>query len=428
MKHDSDTEMDLLLRRHGRRSASGVAGAEDDYDARGKLDAMSDDAAHMDADELSAYAEGALPERSRSRYAAHLADCDTCRRIVTGLVISSGMEAEESGRVVQTVTAHGRSWREWFGALFSPPVLRYAIPALALFAVIAVVLVVATRKREEHSFVAMNEPSKGQSANAGVEDQRNGSSTTTATTESTDNHGYAATANANADATKSGAASPLSQQKDANTSTPSPQLDGVTPTAKSAEAPVTEPQPSKAQQREAEDRQNTSPFLSNTPTDVSKNQAKEKDDAALADKSRQENKQQASGGSPAAGTVNGRAASRSEETADSSGEFGAATTSGVRNKNETAKRAPAPAMRARRDSQGADEDASETRNVAGRRFRRQNGVWIDTAYNSSRSPLRVKRGSEQYRALVADEPIIGTVSNELGNVIVVVNGRAYHIY
>src|SRR3982750_3767805 len=152
MKHDSDTEMDLLLRRHGRRGASSVTGAEDDYDARGKLDAMSADATHMDADELSAYAEGALPERARARYAAHLADCDTCRRIVTELVISSGMEAEESGRVVQTVTAPVRSWREWFGALFSPPVLRYAIPALALFAVIAVVLVVTTRKREEQSF------------------------------------------------------------------------------------------------------------------------------------------------------------------------------------------------------------------------------------------------------------------------------------
>jgi 3-hydroxyisobutyrate dehydrogenase-like beta-hydroxyacid dehydrogenase len=43
--------------------------------------------------------------------------------------------------------------------------------------------------------------------------------------------------------------------------------------------------------------------------------------------------------------------------------------------------------------------------------------------------MRVRRGSEQYRALVADAPVIGTVSNSLGgDVIVVVGSRAYHIY
>jgi hypothetical protein len=84
----------------------------------------------------------------------------------------------------------------------------------------------------------------------------------------------------------------------------------------------------------------------------------------------------------------------------------------------------------RRDASGDDEDSTAAiRTVAGKRFRQQNGVWVDTSYNSSRSLTKVKRGSEQYRALVADEPIIGTVSNSLGgDVIVVVKGRAYHIY
>lgn len=427
MKHDSDTEMDLLLRRHGRRGGSSVTGAEGDDDARAKPDAMRASATHLDADELSAYAEGALPERARSRYAAHLTDCDACRRLVTELVISSGIEAEEGGRVAQTVIAPRRFWGEWFGSLFSPPVLRYAIPALALFAVIAVVLVVATRKRDEPSFVAMNKPSQGQSANTSLEDQKNGAAPTTATTESAENHGDAATATANTDAAKPGAASPPSLQKETNTTTP--QQDGVAPATKSAEAPVTEAQPSTAQPRESEDRKNTSPFLSNSPTDTNKNPAKEKDDEALADKNRQESKQQASGGAPAtaAGPVNGRV-SRGEETSGNSVEFGAGAATGERKKNESAKSAPAPAARTRRDSAGNDEVSSETRSVAGKSFRRQNSVWVDTTYNSSRSPLKVKRGSEQYRALVADEPVIATVSNELGNVIVVVSGRAYHIY
>ena len=69
------------------------------------------------------------------------------------------------------------------------------------------------------------------------------------------------------------------------------------------------------------------------------------------------------------------------------------------------------------------------RRVGGRQFRRQGGVWVDTAYNSSRQTTSVARGSEQYRALVADEPGIRTIADQLGGeVIVVWKGRAYRIH
>jgi hypothetical protein len=71
---------------------------------------------------------------------------------------------------------------------------------------------------------------------------------------------------------------------------------------------------------------------------------------------------------------------------------------------------------------------AETRSVAGRRFRRDRGIWIDTAYDSSRSPFSVTRGSEQYRTLVADEPAIKTIADQLdGEIILVWKGRAYRI-
>jgi hypothetical protein len=73
-------------------------------------------------------------------------------------------------------------------------------------------------------------------------------------------------------------------------------------------------------------------------------------------------------------------------------------------------------------------DKSETRNVAGRRFYRRDGIWIDNEYNSSRATINVTRGSEQYRALVADEPGIKAITEQLsGPIIVVWKGRAYHI-
>ena len=65
-------EMDVLLRRFA-KVASDVRTTD-----------------HLDADELNAFAEGALPAAARSRYVSHLADCDDCRRAVTELAAASG--------------------------------------------------------------------------------------------------------------------------------------------------------------------------------------------------------------------------------------------------------------------------------------------------------------------------------------------------
>ena len=76
---------------------------------------------------------------------------------------------------------------------------------------------------------------------------------------------------------------------------------------------------------------------------------------------------------------------------------------------------------------GADKSAA-TRTVGGRQFVRRGGSWVDVAYGSQMT-TNVRRGSDQYRALVADEPGLRAVANQLGgDVIVVWKGRAYRIY
>ncbi len=68
------------------------------------------------------------------------------------------------------------------------------------------------------------------------------------------------------------------------------------------------------------------------------------------------------------------------------------------------------------------------RTVSGRRFIRENNTWVDTEYDSSRAVTIVKRGSEQFRALIADEPGIQTISEQLSGVVIVVwKSRAYRI-
>jgi hypothetical protein len=94
------------------------------------------------------------------------------------------------------------------------------------------------------------------------------------------------------------------------------------------------------------------------------------------------------------------------------------------NRRVEARKAPQTfgGLRSRADSQAT------ARVVAGRRFRRENNVWIDTAYSPSTPTTNITRGSEQYRALVGDEPDLGRIAEQLdGEVIVVWKGKAYRI-
>ncbi len=81
----------------------------------------------------------------------------------------------------------------------------------------------------------------------------------------------------------------------------------------------------------------------------------------------------------------------------------------------------------RSESESAGSVA-ETRTVAGRKFRRQGSAWIDTAYSAGQSYTLVRRNSEQFRALVADEPELRRIAGALGGEVTVVwKGRAYRI-
>ncbi len=73
------------------------------------------------------------------------------------------------------------------------------------------------------------------------------------------------------------------------------------------------------------------------------------------------------------------------------------------------------------------KDESEVRSVSGHKFRKEDGVWVDSSY-SSQGTVNVSRGSEQYRALIADEPGIKTIAEQLdGEIVLVWKGRAYRI-
>ncbi|HZM98658.1 MAG TPA: zf-HC2 domain-containing protein, partial [Pyrinomonadaceae bacterium] len=125
MRQETNNEIDLLLRRLSRRQGA-TAPAGD----------------HLDADELSSYAENALPAAARTRYTDHLAECSRCREHVVQLSSAAGVVvAEEPSRVAAPL-----GLRKFLASLFSPMVLRYAVPALGLIVVAVIGLTVFRRQ------------------------------------------------------------------------------------------------------------------------------------------------------------------------------------------------------------------------------------------------------------------------------------------
>jgi hypothetical protein len=145
----NDKQIDVLMRRYAKAAPrTSVSG-------------------HLDADELSAFAEGALPPATRASYVSHLADCDDCRKQASALAISSGavVRTEESPATV----VEGRSFWQLLAGLFALPVLRYAAFAAVLLIVAGVAFVALRQSRQSRSdspMIAKNEPGNQQSDSA----------------------------------------------------------------------------------------------------------------------------------------------------------------------------------------------------------------------------------------------------------------------
>jgi hypothetical protein len=369
MKQESNNEMDLLLRRLARRDDASASDAGGD---------------HLDADELSAYAENALPVGARARYLAHLADCSRCRGLVVQLGSSAGVVATtESAKVSEP-----SGLKKFLASLFTPMVLRYAAPALGLI-VVATISFVALRRQQSPSSVAQLRNGEQRPTSSPVEP----------------NAGYANESATKAAPTPGGLVDKQGRTEKAD----SPAVQNAPPTVSSVEADVSkdkavaqakpeeQPAATGAGANEAAPPAPATPVDESPKTEVNKKEVREQ--PALA---------------PQSGKTLGAA---EREDKDSF----------------TRARKPADSsVRGIASSGGGQRDKSTFRftgrTVAGRQFERAGGVWIDTAYDSSKDVVTVARDSEQYRALVADEPQIKTIADSLdGEIIVVWKGRTYRI-
>jgi hypothetical protein len=362
MKQETNNEMDLLLRRLGRRDDAVVP--ED----------------HLDADELNAYAENALPATARARYTVHLAECASCRSLITQLSSSAGVVA-----TTETLAVPEQSgFRKFLASLLTPMVLRYAAPALGLI-VVAVIGFVVLRRDQAEKYVAQDtgqqHPAAAPAANSPEVFYDNSSKTTASPGRVEDerrekNQPAQPAAPPNAAPVVSSVESDVAKDKAAAQPKPEEQ-----PAAANEAPPPAKPEPTPTPETEVTKKEVRD--LPATPREAPKTlRAAEREDK---DNFVRERKQ-----------------------ADSVSASGVASVGSVQ--------------------RGGGDFSANTRTVAGRRFRKQGGVWIDTAYDSSKNAMTLTRGSEQYRALVADEPAIKTIADQLdGEIIVVWKDHTYRI-
>ncbi len=392
MKASDKNEIDLLLRALGRGAADARVSSP-----QSKLEVGG----HLDADELNCYAEGVASEAERARYNKHLANCDSCRRIVVGLVPAAG--PARLHEVIQQKS--GWNWTEKIAALFAPSVLRYAVPALALTTIIAIAIV-ALRRQQQTDFVAQNQTQ----TSSAVSDRREVQTAET-------NNGPQAMASPDqptqplavakdkkvSQTERSDAPQEPAVAQDSGASTER-QTHGFVQPGKSADIaeakPTFAPEPYSAAPPPP-------PRPASSDLDKLMEARKEEADEALQKRRREDSKSQPRDENEVARTASakgGPSRSRAQEIGGLS-----SVRSGSANKDER------PAA-----------NVVETRRVSGRLFHRQGSAWVDGDYASGRKTVNVSRGSEQFRALTADEPALRAIAEQLGGeVIVIWKGNAY---
>jgi hypothetical protein len=456
MKEAFDKEIDSLLRRHVGAGAEARAGGEA---LRG-----AQKPSHLDADELSAFAEGSLPAAARVAAVSHLADCDECRALAVTLSRAAGAEVELEKRAASAQVEPSRParWRVWLSSLFAPRVLRYAAPALAA-CLVAAVSYVAWRSRPSQtqlarraSSSAANRPASRQ-AGEGDEADEGGQLTSNANASANTNASVAASEpsggeneggaeRAAARATQARGPNAEDETQTATTTEPKPAEAPPPPPEEKNVAAAGAPQPAPASKPSA-----------NEPTEAAKTENKERDDRAATSQD-----QTASNDQPAQRQQQAKRSAQNNldivapddsrnqtrgATNNSSNVYSnngarsgslASTQSEERERTERGSGgAPAPSARrgrsvgesrAKSDEEDKDGRAEGTRSAAGHHFRRAGGAWVDVNYRDSMPSTGVRRGTDAYRALVADIPEIGRVADQLGGeVVVVVRGHAYRI-
>jgi hypothetical protein len=388
MELEFDKEIDAILRKEARKTA-----------AAGGLTT-----AHLEADEIAAFAENALPASTRSYYTKHLADCDRCRTVLAQTVsLLPEAEIESASSAVTTGTVSDIQM-PWYRKLFAIPNMAASMGTLVLvFAGLLGYLIYQRNLGLQNPDVAqlnksdiasnkstVSEPALGEGANA-----------------------------ANASNTSANTMSP------AATSGSSP-MTKTLGQEEPGQPALEENKPSDAENNERlRAAEVPLPPASAPSTPFAKEQEPPKkadlDDKKLAEKKRESTESKSSvtidGVSSDQVTIAKDAPIQNNQAQNNA--IGGALKSKSGPYRDQQQRNTLP-MNGRR----VDEDSSAARQVAGKSFEKKDGVWYDSTYHGQ-TTTNIRRASNEYRSL--DAGLRSIADSMRGTVVVVWKDKAYRI-
>ena len=396
----NDKQIDLLMRRHARAAEPEITGA------------------HLDADEMNTFADGALPAAARAQYVSHLAQCDQCRQQVAQLTICSGAAVR-----TELAEARGRrSFWESLSALFSPRVLRYAAFAVVLLVAGGITYIALRRPPQPNDLVASRTDSdqhpasaiqppvgltNGATPDANTRPQQSNSPTTTSIgsdqSEKRDADKFVEAAPAPTMMKEAPPAPAVETKKVATESdvaksqpsyAPPPPGEAGQPATVGGVAAKREPQKAEAMDKIASaDRERSQGLLANQ----SRDDRQMKDQPVVTQRRATDEKTK---GGPSRNLEN-RGAGNANENRIENMPLGIS--------------APKP----------NDTEEGQTRSAGGRKFRKQGKAWVDQKFKSSMTLKSVARGSDEFNSLDSG---LRSIAQQLGGeVIVVWKGKAYVI-
>lgn len=410
MEFEFDKEIDALLRQKVREETATAA-----------ADPVRV-AVHPDADEISAFAENALPEKARRRLTGHLADCDRCRVSLANLIFLNSEAADEEATAAAPAAASDRTTGSvaavpWYRKLFGYPQLAYGLGLLVILFAGFAALIVIQNFNQQAEIARTAEPAA----------ERDGTS-------------LSETAANRSDADQSDVFEGNQAPETAETAASS--AEETTDAKDLRQAP---PQAPGEKVARSEDKERSN--LADDKITTGGERADEADQVAnkrvVTDQPRPE-------GLRSEPTPQRKKVARSPApvvAADSVAESEAAEESRVTARKPAS---PPPAKKDNEDASpgllqksggkviGNDEkkseknreiyaegdSAGEKRQIGRKTFRRARGIWIDTAYRNQKT-TDIRRGTDRYRRLDRD---LRSITDKLsGTVIIVWKTKAYKI-
>ena len=419
----NDKQIDLLVRRYARSTTTPAA------------------TSHLDADELSAFAEGALPAATRARYISHLADCDDCRKQASAVVISGGAVVHAEQNVSDA--KQPRTFWQAFAGLFALPVLRYAAFGAVVLIVAGIAFVAWRRPTQERvaELVAQNEranqqpgsavnPPVGSAGNAGSNPQTKTvvPSAGTPLPDASTSSGLKRAEPAPGEAT---AAAPAPMKDAAPPPAPvtvEKKAGGQSEVAQAAPSYAPLPPGDSASQKQQQVYQTQTNVGSvSGPRQQQKLDSMDKVAEQQRDREAAKETGRADDGARKSGMLANQPQTAARRGADekAKGPMRNMENSARRNENAAGAAEPPKTVNKAESDTRANTEESATRSAGGKKFRRQGSAWVDQKFKSSMALKNVSRGSDEFAALDSG---LRSIAQQLGGeVIVVWKGKAYLI-